>query len=177
MMYSACKLNKQGDTIQPWHTPFAIWNQSVAPCTVLTVASWHAYRFLKRQVRWSGMSIFFRFFHSLLWSTQSKALSSQDTIIGKPQYDFYPHLCMCAHSVVSDSLQPPILSPTGSCVHGIFQARILEQVAISYSPGDLPDPGIEPMSPASSALTGGFFTTVPPGKPFLPSLILPNSYK
>ena len=30
------------------------------------------------------------------------------------------------------------------------------------SPGDLPDPGIEPMSPA---LAGGFFTTEPPGKP------------
>ena len=25
MMYSACKLNKQGDNIQPWHTPFPIW--------------------------------------------------------------------------------------------------------------------------------------------------------
>ena len=30
------------------------------------------------------------------------------------------------------------------------------------SPRDLPDPGIEPMSPA---LAGGFFTTEPPGKP------------
>ena len=29
------------------------------------------------------------------------------------------------------------------------------------SPGNLPDPGIEPMSPA---LAGGFFTTEPPGK-------------
>ena len=29
MMYSAYKLNKQGDCIQPWHTPFPIWNQSV----------------------------------------------------------------------------------------------------------------------------------------------------
>jgi len=28
-MYSAYKLNKQGDNIQPWHTPFPIWNQSV----------------------------------------------------------------------------------------------------------------------------------------------------
>ena len=35
MMYSAYKLNKQGDNIQPWHTPFPIWNQSV-PCPVLT---------------------------------------------------------------------------------------------------------------------------------------------
>ena len=26
MMYSACKLNKQGDKIQPWHSPFPIWN-------------------------------------------------------------------------------------------------------------------------------------------------------
>ena len=30
------------------------------------------------------------------------------------------------------------------------------------SPGDLPDPGMEPVSPA---LAGGFFTTEPPGKP------------
>ena len=40
MMYSAYKLNKQGNDIQPWHTPFPIWNQSVILCPVLTVASW-----------------------------------------------------------------------------------------------------------------------------------------
>ena len=56
MMYSAYKLNKQGNNIQPWHTPFPIWNQSAVPCPVLTVASWPAYRFLKRQVRWSGIN-------------------------------------------------------------------------------------------------------------------------
>ena len=33
------------------------------------------------------------------------------------------------------------------------------------SPGDLPDPGIEPSSLVSPALGGGFFTTEPPGKP------------
>ena len=32
------------------------------------------------------------------------------------------------------------------------------------SPGDLPDPGIEPTSPASPTLEEGFFTTAPPGK-------------
>ena len=37
MMYSAYKLNKQGDNIHP----FPIWNQSVVPCPVLTVASVH----------------------------------------------------------------------------------------------------------------------------------------
>ena len=77
LMYSAYKLNKQGDNIQPWRTPFPIWNQSVVPCPLLTIASWPAYRFLKRQVRWSGTPISWRIFHSLLWSTQWKALHSQ----------------------------------------------------------------------------------------------------
>ena len=35
---------------QPWHTLFPIWNQSVVPFPVLTVVSWPAYRFFKRQV-------------------------------------------------------------------------------------------------------------------------------
>ena len=54
MMYSAYKLNKQADNTQPWCTPFPIWNQSIVLCPDLTVASWPAYRFLRRQVRWSG---------------------------------------------------------------------------------------------------------------------------
>ena len=68
MMYSACNLNSQGDNIQPWCTPFTIWNQSVVPCPVLTVASWPTYRFLRKQVRWSGIPLCWRIFHSLLWS-------------------------------------------------------------------------------------------------------------
>ena len=51
-------------------------------------------------------------------------------------------------------------SLSGPSVHGILQARILEWVVIS-PPGDLPNPGIEPASPA---LADGFFTTEPPGK-------------
>ena len=53
MMYSAYKLNKQGDNIRPWHTPFSILNQSI-PCLILIVTSWPAYKFLRRQVRWSA---------------------------------------------------------------------------------------------------------------------------
>jgi len=45
IMYSAYKLNKQGDNIQPWHILFPIWNKSVVPCPVLTVASWPAYNY------------------------------------------------------------------------------------------------------------------------------------
>ena len=37
MMYSAYKLNKQGDNIQPWCTPFPIWNQSVVPCPICSI--------------------------------------------------------------------------------------------------------------------------------------------
>ena len=77
MMYSAYELNKQGDNTQLWCTPFPVWNQSVVPCPVLTVASWPPYRFLRRQVSWSGISISWRIFHSLLWSTQSKFWYSQ----------------------------------------------------------------------------------------------------
>ena len=56
--------------------------------------------------------------------------------------------------------------PPVSSVHEILQGRILEWVACP-PPGNLPNPGIEPMSLASSALAGGLFTTEPPEKPCL----------
>ena len=68
------KLNRQGDNIQPWNTSSPIMNQSVVLCLVLTVAPWPAYRFLRRQVRWSSTPISLRKFYSLLWSIWSKAL-------------------------------------------------------------------------------------------------------
>ena len=64
-------------------------------------------------------------------------------------------------SAVSNSLQ--LYSLPGSSVHRIFQARILEWVTISSS-RDLPA-GIEPVSSAAPALTDGFLSTEPPGKP------------
>jgi len=51
-------------------------------------------------------------------------------------------------------------SLSGSSVHGILQARMLEWVASSFSRD--PDPEMEP---SFYALASGFFTTVPPGKP------------
>ena len=56
MIYSAYKLKKQDENIQPCRTPFLILNQSVVPCLVLTVASWPEYRFLRRQVRSNDFS-------------------------------------------------------------------------------------------------------------------------
>ena len=77
MMYSAYKLNKQGDNIQPWCIPFPIGNQSVVPCLVLAVASWPAYRFLRRQVRWSDIPMSWRLFHSLLCMRHNKSMRRQ----------------------------------------------------------------------------------------------------
>ena len=39
LVYPAYKLSKHSENIQPWHTPFPIWNQSILPCQDLTVAS------------------------------------------------------------------------------------------------------------------------------------------
>ena len=52
-------------------------------------------------------------------------------------------------------------SPPGSSVYGILQARILERFAFP-SPGELPDPGIEPWY---SALQADSLPTEPLGKP------------
>ena len=50
-----------------------------------------------------------------------------------------------------------------SSVHGIFHARIVEWVASSMDwvppPGDLPQPGIEPLSIMFLPLAAQFFTT------------------
>ena len=64
-------------------------------------------------------------------------------------------VCLCAKLLQSSPIlcDPMDCSPLGSSVHGILQARILEWVAF---PGDLPDPGIEPMS---TAMASRFFTT------------------
>ena len=75
MMCSMHKLNKQGDNKQFSHTLFSILKQLVAPYRVITVASWPAYRFLKRQVRWPGIPIYLRVFHSLFMIHRVKGFS------------------------------------------------------------------------------------------------------
>ena len=56
---------------------------------------------------------------------------------------------------------PMDYSPTGTSVHGILQAGILEQVAMPFSGGSS-NPRTEPASPAFLALASGFFITEPP---------------
>ena len=88
MIYSAYKLNKQDDSIQPWWTPFPIWNQPVVSCLLLTVASWPAYRFLRSLVRWSGIPISWRIFQFVVIHTV-KGFSEVSEI----EVDIYMEFC------------------------------------------------------------------------------------
>ena len=76
---------------------------------------------------------------------------------------------MCVHAK-SPQLCPTLCNPMdcslpGSSVHGFPRQEYWNGLPFP-SPGDLPDPGIEPASPMASALAGGFFTIESPGKPF-----------
>ena len=59
--------------------------------------------------------------------------------------------CVCLVAQFCPTLWDPMdTSLPGSSVHGTFQTRIQEWVAFP-SPGDLPNPGIEPGSPTFQA--------------------------
>ena len=88
MMYTAYKLNKHGDNIQPQCTPFPIWNRSVFPCLVLTVASWSTYRFLRRQFRWSGIPISAKNFPQLVVIHRVKGFG----VVSKAEVDIFLEL-------------------------------------------------------------------------------------
>ena len=65
MMYSAYKINKQSDNVQPWRTSFPIWNQSVVACSRCPIFSicnkviflyWNAFAHLP-EVNWLKKSV------------------------------------------------------------------------------------------------------------------------
>ena len=67
-------------------------------------------------------------------------------------------VCVCVCVQLGATLyNPKNCSLPGSSVHGIFQARIWSRLPFP-PPRDLPDPVIEPMSLASTALAGRFIT-------------------
>ena len=70
-------------------------------------------------------------------------------------------LLLFSHSVMFNFCSPMDGSPRGSSVRGISKQGYWSGLPFPC-PGDLPNPGFEPMSPA---LAGRFFTTEPPGKP------------
>ena len=102
-MYSACKLHKQDDSIQPWRTPFLIWNQSAVPCLFLTVVSWPADKFLRRQVWWSDIPISLRIFHSLLWSTVKGFSTISETEVDVLKFTCFFYDLLVVGNLISDS--------------------------------------------------------------------------
>ena len=70
----------------------------------------------------------------------------------------------CACSVMSDSIMLWTVAHQNPASMGFPSQECWNGLSFPL-PGDLPNPGIKPMFLASIALAGGFFTTVPPGKP------------
>ena len=135
MMYSAYKLNKQGDNIQPWCTPFLIWNQSVVPCPVWITTNWKILKdmgipdhliCLLRNL-YAGQEATVRTGHGTTdWFQIGKGVH-QACILSPCLFNLYADCCCCCcHFSRVDSVQPPDGSLPGSPVPGILQARTLE---------------------------------------------------
>ena len=77
----------------------------------------------------------------------------------------FVRVCVCLCSVMSDSCILMDCRAAGTSLHGIFQSRILEWVAISSFRGSSRFRNQTHIS-VSSALASRFFTTLPSGKPW-----------
>ena len=86
-----------------------------------------------------------------LWKTAWQVLDKLNIELSYEVLAAQSYLTLC---------NPMDCSPSGSSIHGILQARILEWVAIPFS-RDLPDPGIRPWS---SVLQTDSLLSEPPGK-------------
>ena len=118
IMYSAYKLNKQGDNIQPWHTPFPV-HSSISG----SVASWPSYRFLRRHIWWSGIHMSLRIFYSCDPHTESFSLWSRSGCFsGIPCFFYDP---TDAGNLISGSV--PLLNP--ACTSGSSQFMYCRSLA------------------------------------------------
>ena len=80
---------------------------------------------------------------------------------------------VCACAVVSDSFVTPRTVACQAPLSMGFPRQEYWRGCSFPSPGDLPNPGMEPASPA---LAGRFFITEPPGKPWASSILCPKSF-
>ena len=77
----------------------------------------------------------------------------------------FSHLCMFmfSHSAVSDSVTPWTVDHQAPLLMGFPRQEHWSSLLFPPPPGDLPDPGTEPIPSEFSASVGGFFTTEPLG--------------
>ena len=100
------------------------------------------------------------YFIGLLDSSSDKSVETTEIVHFQPQH------VPCAQSC--PTLWDPVdCNFPGSSFDGIFQARILEWNAISFSIGPSPHPGIKPVSPGSPALQADSLTAEPLGNSIL----------
>ena len=116
-------------------------------------------------------SIFLRSEHTHVTTSQIEIQNISWNLLPAPSKSIYSSslvtkLCLTLLFNLMD------YNPPGSSVHGIFQASGIFHLPFP-SPGDLPNPGAEPASPA---LTGGFFNAEPQAKPHCPSLSLTHTH-
>ena len=74
--------------------------------------------------------------------------------------------CVLSRAVMSDSFVVPWTVARPTLLSMGFSRQEYWSGLPFPSPGDLPDPGIEPQYPVSPALAGRFFSTAPPGKSY-----------
>ena len=128
-------------------------------CAVLTLTSEKSWP--SEVQAWQGHSQYMREkSHSYKRNTRDLVLTLHPALghrVGLGTYSSCPSHQGLSRVTAPMRVWPHGLKPPDFSVHGIFQARILEWEAIS-SPRDLPDPWIEPRSPASADT---LFTTAP----------------
>ena len=123
--------------------------------------------FSKKEKRRENFPTHYKAIITLIYQSQTKTLQENYTVFVRnlDTKILYKTLVNWTWSEVALSprtfCNPMDCSPPDSSVHGIFQARILEWVAISF-PRDLPDPGIALRSPALQADSS---PSEPPGNP------------
>ena len=141
---------------KPMNTAQYKWKKKIIK---LLISQWT----LKWQVerRYYAISLHI-FIHFMRQSTEENKISSLKNISA----------CVCMLSCIEIFAAPRTVAHQAP-LHRIFQARILDWVAIS-SFRDFPDPRIKPSPPVSPGLAGGFFTTEPlndfPGQEILVSI-------
>ena len=77
-------------------------------------------------------------------------------------------VCVCVNAQLPSHVQFFATPWTVACqtpLSVVFSRQEYWRGLLFPPPGNLPNPGIKPVSPAAPALAGGFFTTEPPGKP------------
>ena len=97
-------------------TPSPNLNQFNIPCKILNVASWLAFKFLRRQVKWSGILISFRLFQFVLIHT-GKGFS----VVNEAEVDVileFPYI-FCDPMGVWSLVLLPFLNP--ACTSGSSQ--------------------------------------------------------